>query len=152
MEQQQKQLESIEKYLDGQLSEAEKVEFEKQLNRHKEFRIYFDEIKLIIEGVKSSARSELLRKLRKTETNLESFREAKTFHLKKYLAPISVAAGLVLLIGLSILLGQKKSEVKLENYLADAIEPYQNIIYPMQRRHVSILSTEQMAYYYYDAQ
>jgi tetratricopeptide (TPR) repeat protein len=150
IEKEQQQIELIEQYLDHQLSQKEKEEFEGQLEKDQKFEALYNEMKLIVAGVKNAARRELMENLKKTEQGLGIVISDNPFHIRKILVPLVVAASVVILISLSLLFSQNRAQNQLNAYLAEAMEPYQNIIHPTQRSDSNILSDAQLAFYYYD--
>ena len=64
-------IELIEKYLDQELSEVEQSEFESKLQTEKGFQEDFDQVKLLIEGIRySGSKSSIRSKIEHLEATL----------------------------------------------------------------------------------
>jgi len=101
VESEEKNIEQVEKYLLGELSEEETANFEKKALKDKELTRLCDEMRLLIYGIKYSGRQENLKALRELEKTLPGV--ILPVEQKKKVAPIwsqfGIAASVLLIIG-----------------------------------------------------
>lgn len=145
------QIESIELYLDGKLKGSEKEQFEQQLQEDRAFSDLYEETRSMVQGIRFSARQKLLEKLKATEKELPEVLLHKGRTMKRYLLPLAAAATIAILVGTYLLAGPGRSEKAMNQYLAEHMEPYQNIIYPTQRAEQTETDELKTAYHLYDA-
>ena len=145
----------IEQYLAGRSSKKEKEELEKRLQEDSAFNALFEDVKKMIRGVELSARNELLNKLRETEKGLPDIameRKPKVVRIRRLKYAIAVAATIALLIGSVYTILTTRDDGSRENYLTNYYAPYPNIIHPVQRAEDTLMTDEELAYYYYESE
>ena len=75
MENELKDIELIENYLDNLLSEEETANFRQKLNDNPDFAKLYDDLKWIIPGIKYTSRNQLRRELLNYSNDLDKFDE-----------------------------------------------------------------------------
>lgn len=139
----------IEHYLDGSLSETERLAFEERVNNEVELRAQVEEMKVIREGIVRASRKEVLKSLQALEATLPAV-EAPVIPLWRN-TWLQVAAGISLLAVCAYLLWPRTQESA--QLFAEYFEPYPNIIMPTVRGVVENDSTvKAQAYRAYDQQ
>ena len=105
MEEELKNIELIEAYLENRLDESAKLEFENKLNSNGAFKQLYDDTLLLIEGINLSNREVLLDQLKEKESqlsdNVVQFRPAKKNNQRAAILSIA-AVGLLLISSLFI--------------------------------------------------
>lgn len=127
----------IEHYLDGSLSDTERLAFEERVRSEEELRSQVEEMKLIREGIVRASRKELLKSLKALEATLPAV-EAPVIPLWRN-TWLQVAASLVLVLVAVYLLWPRTQEPA--QLFVEHFEPYPNIIMPTVRGMVENDST-----------
>lgn len=139
----------IEHYLDGSLSDTDRLAFEERLKLEDELRAQVEEMKVIREGIVRASRKEVLKSLKELEATLPEV-EAPIIPLWRT-TWLQVAAGISLLALCVYLLWPRTQEPA--QLFAEYFEPYPNIIMPTVRGVVENDSTvKAQAYRAYDQQ
>lgn len=139
----------IEHYLDGSLSDTERLAFEERLKLEDELRAQVEEMKVIREGILRASRKEVLKSIQALEATLPAV-EAPVIPLWRN-TWLQVAAGISLLAVCAYLLWPRTQEPT--QLFAEYFEPYPNIIMPTVRGVVENDSTvKAQAYRAYDQQ
>lgn len=139
----------IEHYLDGKLSDTERLAFEERVRSEAELRAQVEEMKLIREGIVWASRKEVLKSLKELEATLPEV-EAPVIPLWRN-TWLQVAAGISLLAVCAYLLWPRTQEPA--QLFAEYFEPYPNIIMPTVRGVVENDSTvKAQAFRAYDQQ
>lgn len=142
-------LDLIEHYLDGSLSDTERLAFEERVRSEAELRVQVEEMKVIREGIVRASRKEVLKSLKELEATLPEV-EAPIIPLWRT-TWLQVAAGISLLALCVYLLWPRTQEPA--QLFAEYFEPYPNIIMPTVRGVVENDSTvKAQAYRAYDQQ
>ena len=145
----------IEQYLASRSSMKEKQQVEERMQNDAAFKILFKEIRKVIMGVKYSARNELLNKLRETDKGLPEIvieQKPKVVLVRRLKYAVAIAATIALLIGSVYTILISRHDGGKENYLTNYYAPYPNIIHPVQRAVDTIMTDEELAYYYYESE
>lgn len=119
----------IEHYLDGSLSDTERLAFEERVSREAELRAQVEEMTLIREGIMRASRKEVLKSLKELEATLPEV-ETPVIALWRN-TWLQVAAGISLLAVCAYLLWPRPQEPT--QLFAEYFEPYPNIIMPTVR-------------------
>jgi tetratricopeptide (TPR) repeat protein len=119
----------IEHYLDGSLSDTERLAFEERVGSEAELRAQVEEMKLIREGIVRASRKEVLKSLQALEATLPSV-EAPVVPLWRN-TWLQLAAGISLLAVVAYMLWPRTQEPA--QLFAEHFEPYPNIIMPTVR-------------------
>jgi tetratricopeptide (TPR) repeat protein len=145
----QEDLDIVDRYLEGNLSERERTAFEERLLQDEMLRQEVSEIKLIRGGIIRLARATSLKKLQDLEGTLPPVKTNKTIHWTNIW--LQVAAGISLLAVCAYLLWPRTQEPT--QIFAEHFEPYPNIIMPTVRGVVENDSTvKAQAFRAYDQQ
>jgi tetratricopeptide (TPR) repeat protein len=145
----------IELYLAGRSSKKEKEEVEERMQNDPKFKALFEEVRKVIKGVEYSARNELLNKLRETEKGLPEIvleKKPRIVRIKRIKYAIAIAATIALLIGSVYTILISRDDGSREDYLTNYYAPYPNIIHPVQRAEDTLMTDEELAYYYYESE
>lgn len=119
----------IEQYLNGRLSETERLAFEEKVKHEEVFRAEVEELKLIREGIHIASRKEILKSLKDLEAKLPEV-DFPVVPLWRN-SWLRVAAGISLLAICIYLLWPRTQEPT--QLFAEYFEPYPNIIMPTVR-------------------
>lgn len=122
-------LDLIEHYLDGSLSETERLAFEERVSGDAELRAQVEEMRLIREGIVRASRKVVLKSLQELEATLPAV-ETPVIPLWRK-TWLQVAAGISLLALCVYLLWPRTQEPA--QLFAEYFEPYPNIIMPTVR-------------------
>ena len=146
-------IELIEKYLDQELSEVEQSEFESKLQTEKGFQEDFDQVKLLIEGIRySGSKSSIRSKIEHLEATLPDIElgahnrfQMTRSQLLKY------AATFTLILASAWLFREVLLKPDYEEIFAANFEPYLNTGSGIVRGAGEAMSPEQRAYASYDS-
>ncbi len=144
----QKDIDLIEEYQGGQLSEYEAEQVRNRLANDTEFQRLFEELKKYQAGIRQTGRDQLRLELKQLEQTLPpvAVDNNSSFFRPNFI--FRAAAGISIIFGLGILLfvlNDKPTNV--DEYLS----PYPNIVYPVERSgQVDDADDRQLAYQAYD--
>lgn len=147
----ERDLELIEQYLNGELTAEVIQEIEDRLERDEAFRKHYDDTKELLEGIDFAARNETLSKLRSIEDTLPPFKEVKTvsFYQKPWV--LGVAASISIIIFSAYFIFFQNQVTSNEELFNEHFEVYPNIIAPTVRGTVvNKKALKEEAYYNYD--
>ena len=149
MKEQEKDIELIEKYFNGELTQDEMTEVDRRLASDNALGKLRDETQDLIDGIQYSARNESLKTMQAIEESLPPFEaEANIVPLYKKPWVLGVAASIsIVLLGTYFFLQQPASE---QDLFTQHFEVYPNIIAPTVRGTESVESLKQRTYYQYD--
>lgn len=122
-------LDLIERYLNGSLSDSERLAFEERVSKEAALRAEVDEMKLIREGILRASRKEMLKSLKDLEATLPAV-EAPVIPLWRN-RWLQLAASLLLVAVCAYVLWPRPQESA--TLFAEYFEPYPNIIMPTVR-------------------
>ncbi len=145
----------IEQYLAGSSSKKEKQDVEERMQNDASFKSLFEEIRKVIKGVELAARNELFNKLKETEKGLPEItidKKPKVLRIRKFKYAIAVAATIALIVGSVYTLLISRHDDGKNDYLTNYYAPYPNIIHPVQRAEDTLMTDEELAYYYYESE
>lgn len=147
MNEEEKDIELIDRYLKNELIGQEKIAVEQRLVNDTEFIKLHDEMKFAIAAVKVGAREKLKNQISKLEKELTEKELSSGASMNKYW-PLGIAA--VLIIGFGIFWMTRASEPKTPPLFAEAFVPYPNVVMPTIRGGESDSSKLKEAYAAYD--
>jgi tetratricopeptide (TPR) repeat protein len=150
----QQDLDTFDEYLKGVLSDQELKDFEQKLQADDQFRARLEQVKLVVAGIRYSARADALEKIKRIENDLQKIKKKKKTIIAKVLSDYSyyiAAACLFLFIMGSLYFfpksGQKNNGKEL---FESSFEPYPNIAHPAMRFKDDNLTMVQKAFAEYD--
>lgn len=147
MNEEEKDIELIDRYLKNELIGAEKTRVEQRLANDAGFGKLCDEMKIAIAAVKVSAREKLKSQIGDLERELTEKEFSPGASMTKYW-PMGIAA--VLIIGFGIFWMTRTPESKISPLFAEAFVPYPNVVMPTVRGTVNDSSKLKEAYAAYD--
>ena len=150
MKGEERDLELVSDYLYDRLNDMERAAVEQRLQEDGDFRVFYEEIKLMIQGIGSYSRRENLEKVQVLEEELSKGTGGSRSKSRKLFYWVA-AAVFVLAITSSIFLLQPSrlgASALFENYY----EPYPNVFEPIERSEEEMpLDVEKRAYVAYES-
>jgi tetratricopeptide (TPR) repeat protein len=150
----QQDLNIIDQYLIGTLSELETIEFDHRLQSDDKFRGQFEQFKLIISGIQYSARIDAIAKIKQIENAMPKIVKTGKPKNLKLLNPYiyyAVAGCLFICLVFSLFYLNYKGKHENNKTLFSAyFEPYPNVAYPATRYVNDSLTIVQKAFAAYD--
>lgn len=143
-------LELIDAYLRGELTESEMAEFDNRLKSNPDFQVEFQEMKLIRDSVREEVKFQVLQSLKNQEDSIQKRQITKTHTtMKKY---ISIAACLVLIVSLTYFgFSNNATLVNGTQVFDDYYQPYTNLATGTVRgADTDLVDLKSNAYYAYD--
>jgi len=148
MENNFRDIEWIERYLDRSLTAAEKLWMEKRLEEEPDLKSKFGEHKQLIEGIRYSHIQNRLEQLRALENSLPPIsKETKTKEVFMFWKPLAAAATVMLLVTVYYLVNQTPSP---QDLYARRFQPYPNVFEPTVRGNVNAVDQRTAAFRAYD--
>lgn len=150
MEKEELEIEYVKRYLDRRLSEEENIQFKERLAVDEDFRNLYEELKIVLLGIKSYSRKKSLDKLRNVESALKEKGKKRIYmgisRNLRYWAAAAVFILLALTAVWIIQLGTPDSEALYTQYY----QPYPNVFEPTLRGESDTLSLYEQAFAAYD--
>ncbi len=146
-----KQIEMIEKYLEGKMTLTEKLAFEQHLRENEELRSAFLKLSSLIEGIEYAGRNEALQQLQQIEANIAdestSVKKKGVFHATRFSMAAAVVAVLVVMGSFFIInSGQTEPSALFESNFT----PYMNNVNSMSRSAADEFDQRDLAFAAYD--
>lgn len=135
------------KYFDGSLTETEKVVFDQLVESDVEFKSQFEFEKDVKSVIRNKENDSLKKKLQGFETELSGGSKQKN---KTFWKPLSIAASIALLVGLSWFVFNSDAFNGTEELYASNYEKYPNTVYTITRGDVADESLERLAFEAYE--
>ncbi|MEP2277950.1 hypothetical protein [Maribacter sp.] len=135
------------KYFDGSLTETERITFNQLVESDIEFKAQFEFEKDVKSIVRTSENDNLKKKLQGFESELSGVANQKKQNFWK---PLSIAASIALLVGLSWFVFNSDVFNGTEELYASNYEKYPNTVYTITRGDVSDESLERLAFEAYE--
>ncbi len=144
----QNDIDLLEAYQKGLLSEQEKVQVEARLVEDQEFKSLWEELQKYQAGLRHAGRKALKAELQALEQSLPEIETGKSVSFFRPNLWLRAAAGITIIFGLGILFFFLNDQpVDIDGYL----EPYPNIVYPVERgASEDSPDARQLAYQAYD--
>lgn len=152
MENEIKDIELIEKYLEGKIQGDEIKNIEDRLDADLDFKKLYDDTKILIEGIKQTGSKETHQNLRNLDSTLPEIKlPSKTLPLWKSKRFIGIAASVIILAVASILVIYLNKPVDNKAIFAEYFEVYPNVVKPQKRSETNQLSLEERAFRSYES-
>jgi tetratricopeptide (TPR) repeat protein len=148
----EKDVEFIERYIEGELTPEEKKDFEERLAVDEVFESTYLTYRNLIEGIQYSGKQKLIQRLKKLEANIsvqETFDKRIMGIRMKDFYSYSAAATVLLLITFSFIFIINDKPTANEIY-TEYFQPYPNVVNATTRGEESVLDPKEQAYRYYD--
>lgn len=145
-------IELMESYLNGALGEEERSAFEARLESDEEFRVQFEEMSKLINGIRYAGSSGLKAHLKAFEATLPqiTMEPEKTVPFWRNAEVLRVAASIsIILVGVTVLL-QLARGPEYKKLFDENFEIYPNQILPTKRGEYIPRTDKEKAYYAYD--
>lgn len=126
MEQEEKDIELIEAYHQGRLSEEETAEFDKRRDEDKDFNRKVEDYMHIMNEIRSFGEQDFMKKLNSWEKDIAGEKEAKVIPLKRILS--IAAAIIIILIPIGYLLMSDEVQRAPQELYTAYFEPYEDVI------------------------
>ncbi len=150
MEESQKDLELIDRYLEGVLAEEEQAVVEQRLQEDTEFKAMFEDIKSLTKGIEELGNAKLKRKFKELDANLGNPLKDKKVAVKEVNWTRYIGWAAVLVAGLfSIIYFSSRSQISHEGIYEDYFAIYDNVVVPTKRG-VDSLELINQAFAHYD--
>lgn len=121
-------IELVERYLMGQMSDAEKISFSKKLEDDASLKQLFEEMKTTIGIINSIGREELIMKIKQWDNELGTYASIEKAQSRKQALPylLGIAATVILFVMAAILFSVHKQTDNIQLF-AEYFEPYPDI-------------------------
>jgi hypothetical protein len=145
-------LDIIDEYLAGTLSQENAKAFKERLQTDAKFKDEFDQIKLIIAGIKYAGKIKTLNKIKQIENTLPEINigHKQQVSLKLNRWYLVAAAILFMILSMWFLIPRKAQKYTTIALYESYFEPYPNVAYPVTRYEEQNLTLIQKAFVEYD--
>ena len=146
------QTELIEKYITKNISYDEKVEFDQLLSDDTEFKKLYNELDVLITGIKSSARKSMTHRLKELESTLPEIEIKKSGISKRTISWIGTAIAAACMVGILWTVGvfSPENSVSYAAIYSDYYKPYPNVVVSNNRGENKTLTAKEDAFLSYD--
>lgn len=151
MNTEEKDIDLIEKYLEGKLQGADYQEFKSRLAEDEEFNQSLMEMETMVSGIRYTGRQKVIQELKRLESGLPQPgqpAETKVLPIRRFKTWAAAAA--ILLIAVTAMWLVTRGPVDQQELFISYYQPYPNLELPTTRSNESPISLKEQAYLAYD--